>query len=134
MYNYFKDHFIITIHQSGFKIVDLTVHQLSYLYHVFCSAIDDKKDVHIVFCDIKKAFDRVWHTGLIYKLEKCGITGPLLQWLKDYLSDRYQRVIVKVQSSEWGLIKVGVPQGSVLGPLLSLIYINSCSFRCGLVR
>ena len=87
-------------------------------------ALDRKKDVRIVFCDISKAFDQVWHEGLLFKLERIGIGGNLLKFFKHYLSNRTQSVIVDGQSSEIGHIKAGVPQGAVLGPLTFLIYIN----------
>ena len=77
-----------------------------------------------MFLDISKAFDRVWHDGLIFKLRSYGITGPFLSLLRNFLSDRFQRVVLNGQSSEWKLIQAGVPQGSVLGPLFFLIYIN----------
>ena len=66
----------------------------------------------------------LWHQGLIYKLYKSGIRGILLQWLSDYLKDRGQRVIVNGEFYSWGKIKAEIPQGSVLEPLLFLLYIN----------
>ena len=124
LFNFLRDRNFISPHQSGFQPGDSTVNQLSYLYHTFAEALDKKKDVHIVFCDVKKAFDRVWHRGLLYKLQKAGVFGTLLEWFKNYLSDRYQQVVVRGETSELGLIKAGVPQGSILGPLLFLIYMN----------
>ena len=75
LYNFITDNNILSNHQSGFQPGDSTTNQLSYLYHIFAEALDHKKDVRIVFCDISKAFDRVWHKGLIYKLQKIGVGG-----------------------------------------------------------
>ena len=73
---------------------------------------------------MSKAFDKVWHEGLIYKLKSVGVSDSLLKLFQSFLTNRFQRVLLNGQTSEWLSVKAGVPKGSIFGPLLFLIYVN----------
>jgi len=134
IYNFFHSNSLLTVHQSGFRPNDSTVNQLAYLYHIISKALDERKEIRIVFCDVSKAFDKVWHNGVLFKLDQLGINGNLHTWIQDYITNRKQRVVIQGHHSEWGDIKAGIPQGSVLGPLLFLVYINNIvnEVNCGI--
>ena len=89
----------------------------------FCKSLAEGKEVRVVFCDISKSFGREWRRGLLFKLESIGVSvsDSLLLWFKHYLADRKQIAVLPGTPSIWKSIEAGVPQGSILVPLLLLI-------------
>ena len=125
MYSYIFNNKLITDKQSGYIYKDSTIKQLLSITHDIYKAFDSGHEVRAIFLDISRAFDRVWHDGLIYKLKMKGIGGDMINILASFLSDRGQLVTIDGQFSEWTSIEARVPQGSILRPILFLVYINN---------
>ena len=112
-YNYLVTNHLLNPNNSGFKQNDSTINRLIAMLHSIYTGLDERENIALIMLDISKAFDKVWHPGLLFKLQQLGITGSLLSWFKSYLSNRKQRVVLGGKTSEVSFLHAGVPQGSV---------------------
>ncbi|KAL1116519.1 hypothetical protein AAG570_004991 [Ranatra chinensis] len=117
----FESQNIIPSHQFGFRPFHSTIHQCLHIVDIISSSLEQKQYCGAAFLDVEQAFDRVWHPGLLYKLKKI-LPSTYYLILQSYLKDRYSVVCQKDKLSGYIRINASVPQGSVLGPLLYLIY------------
>ena len=124
MCDFLTENDLLSPNKSGFRSGDSCINQLLSVNHETLNTFDKGLKVRGVFLDVSKAFDKVWHDGLIFKLRQNGISGDIINVLQGFLRNRKQRVVLNGQCSPWANVNAAVPQVSILGPLLFLIYIN----------
>ena len=127
MFHFFIENEVISSNHSGFKPGDSWINQaVSITHEIYIYIFDEIHEDRNVFFDISKAFNKVWHDGIVFNLIQKGISGNLLNLLREFLSERRRSVVFK---SQFSYITAGVPQGSILGTWMYLMCINDLSER-----